>query len=95
MKARPKFDRNSPEYYGFGVGVMKQIKVCPQCGASEPAEQYVCSKCAARLPAQTLFQQYQRMHRQCPVCDTVLASGMKFCPHCGTKLDNEKGEERR
>jgi len=69
--------------------------VCLQCGASEPAERYVCSRCAARLPAQTLFQQYQRMHRQCPVCDTVLAAGMKFCPHCGTEQIQKLGMEEQ
>ena len=90
MKARTEFSINSPEYYGFGIGIMKQIKVCMHCGASEPAGRYICGECGARLPAQTLFQQYQRMHRQCPVCDTVLAEGMKFCPHCGVKLENEE-----
>lgn len=95
MKARTEFSINSPEYYGFGVGIMKQIKVCPHCGASEPAERHICGECGARLPAQTLFQQYQRMHRQCPVCDTVLAAGMNFCPHCGMKLENEEREGSR
>ena len=92
MSAKTEFDKNSPEYYGFGIGIMKRIKVCTQCGASEPSERYVCGECGARLPAQTLFQKYQRMHRQCPVCDTVLAAGMKFCPHCGEKLEKEMNE---
>ena len=92
MKANTQFDINSPEYYGFGVGVMKQIKVCSQCGASETSDRYSCSQCGARLPNHTLYQQYRRMHRQCAVCDTVLAPGMKFCPHCGVKLETEKSE---
>jgi len=94
MKAGMTFDECSPEYYGFGTGIMKQIKVCPQCGASEPAERYICGECGSKLPARTLFQQYQRMHSQCPVCDTVLTADMRFCPHCGVKLENKKrGEE--
>jgi len=32
MKAKMEFSINSPEHYGFGVGIMKQIKVCPHCG---------------------------------------------------------------
>ncbi len=92
MKALAEFDVCSPEYYGFGIGIMKRTKVCKCCGASEASNRYLCRKCGARLPAQTLFQQYQRMHRQCPVCDTVLSSGMKFCPHCGVKLEKEKSE---
>ena len=83
MKTASVFDAGSPEYYGFGVGIMKQIKVCPRCGTSEPSGKYICGQCGARLPAKTLFQQYQQMHRLCPRCDTVLAEGIKFCPHCG------------
>lgn len=90
MKDLTEFDAASPEYYGFGVGIMKQIKVCSRCGASESSEKYICGQCGARLPAKTLFQQYQKMHRQCPVCDTVLAEGMKFCPHCGMKQAKNK-----
>lgn len=85
MKTASVFDAGSPEYYGFGVGIMKQIKVCSRCGASESSERYICGQCGARLPAKTLFQRYQQMHRRCPVCDTVLAEGMKFCPHCGVE----------
>ena len=92
MKETSDYDVCSPEYYGFGVGVMKRIKVCQQCGASEPSDMYTCRECGARLPAWTLFQQYQKMHRQCPVCDTVLADGMKFCPHCGVRIEDEKRE---
>jgi len=93
MKAKTEFAVGSPEYYGYGVGIMKQTKVCLSCGKSEPAERYICGECGSRLPEQTLFQQYQRMHRQCTACDTVLAPGMKFCPHCGMKLENEKRGE--
>lgn len=89
-----EFDVCSPEYYGFGIGIMKQIKICKHCGATEESNRYVCGKCGARLPLKTLFQQYQQMHRHCPVCDTVLTAGMQFCPHCGVKLENKKrGEE--
>jgi len=90
MKAAVEYDVCSPEYYGFGVGIMKRIKVCPQCGASEAAEKNICGQCGAALPAQTLFQQYRRMHSLCPRCDTVLSDGMRFCPHCGMKLGLEK-----
>ena len=90
MKARPEFGADSPEYYGFGVGIMKKIRVCARCGASEPAERYICRQCGARLPDQTLFQRYQQLHRRCAVCDTVLTETMKFCPHCGVKLESEE-----
>ena len=38
MKETTAFDISSPEYYGFGVGIMKQIKVCTRCGASESSD---------------------------------------------------------
>ena len=87
MKALTEFRASRPEDYGFGVGIMKQLKVCTRCGASEPANRYVCGRCGTRLPDQTLFQKYQQMHKRCPVCDTVLARKMNFCPHCGTKQE--------
>ena len=93
MKTVSVFDAGSPEYYGFGVGIMKQIKVCFCCGASESSERYICGQCGARLPAKTLFQQYQQMHRRCSRCDTVLAEGMRFCPHCGLELMQKKRAE--
>jgi len=93
MKVQTEFRADSPEYYGFGVGIMKRIKVCARCGASEPSDRYICRQCGARLPGQTLFQKYQQMHRRCPVCDTVLAEKMKFCPHCGVKQESE-GEKQ-
>ena len=45
MKTQTEFDVCSPEYYGFGVGIMKKIKVCARCGASEPADRYICGQC--------------------------------------------------
>ena len=94
MKAQLEFDSNSPEYYGFGIGIMKMIKVCGQCGASEPSSRYVCSHCGARLTDGTLFQVYQRMHELCPVCHTVLTRRMKFCPHCGVqRIQNNLPED--
>ena len=94
MKETTAFDISSPEYYGFGVGIMKQIKVCTRCGESEPSDRYVCSRCGTRLPDQTLFQRYQQMHKRCPVCDTVLTEKMNFCPHCGMKLQKERENEK-
>ena len=36
MKETTAFDAYSPEYYGFGVGIMKQIKVCTKCTGNAP-----------------------------------------------------------
>jgi len=91
MKAQAEFVPVAPEQYGFGTEVMKRTKVCGQCGAAQHGSRYVCGECGAKLPAQTLFRLYQQMHILCPVCDTVLSSRMKFCPHCGLELGKEQG----
>ena len=83
MEKRRENQISDPDEYGFGVKVMKRTKVCGKCGSTEDARSYICSKCGKRLPVQTLFQIYQQRHRKCEVCDTVLASYMKYCPHCG------------
>ena len=90
MNESAEFDVRSPEYYGFGIGIMKRIKVCSRCGASEDADRSVCRKCGAGLPAATLFQHYQRMHKRCRACNTILTKKMKFCPHCGMNLKDER-----
>ncbi len=73
------------EQYGFGPQAMKKIKVCRKCFYTSPAGRYVCQNCGAALPLDTLYQLYQKQHKLCPICDTVLAPGMRFCPHCGTR----------
>lgn len=89
-----KAENCRPERFGFGVEVMKRIKVCGYCGMTESADRYICSRCGNRLPEKTLFHRYQQRHRLCPVCDTVLAQGMRFCPHCGAP-QNERTEDER
>jgi len=89
MKARTEFVPVPPEQYGFGVEVMKRTKVCRQCGAAQHVSRYACGRCGAKLPQQTLFHVYQQRHRLCPVCDTVLAPRMNYCPHCGAELREE------
>lgn len=87
MKDSRRASPADPGEYGFGTKVMKTIKVCGSCGNTEAAERYTCSKCGKRLPVQTLFQIYQKKHRVCSVCDTVLAAYMRYCPHCGTQIE--------
>ena len=87
MKPTDEAAFEESERYGFGPQVMKKIKVCRKCAQTNPAERYVCRSCGAALPIETLYRLYQRQHRLCPVCDTVLAEGMNFCPHCGEKQD--------
>lgn len=80
-----------PDEFGFGIKMMKKVKVCRHCGSMEPAGSYTCSRCGERLPVRTLFQIYQQMHGTCEVCDTVVSGYMNYCPHCGNAL---RGEEK-
>ena len=74
------------EEFGFGPNVMKQTKVCPQCGQVIKAAASYCFDCGAKLPAETLYDRYKQRHLCCPVCDTVLTSGVQYCPNCGTRI---------
>ena len=90
MEARIQVKRASPERYGFGVAMMKRIKICAHCGAMSPHTAIICSQCSEHLPCLTLYQTYQRKQLTCPICDTLLADYMRYCPHCGQQLP-EKG----
>ena len=74
------------ERYGFGTNIMRNIRVCPECGMPSTAADKNCRTCGARLPRETLFQQYKKRHRFCPRCDTVVAKSAQFCPECGTRI---------
>ena len=78
-----------PYDFGYGHRAMQEVKVCGHCGSTESEEKYICTQCGERLPAQTFFQIYQSKHKTCKLCDTVLASYMRFCPHCGTQTGNK------
>ena len=74
MRMKARSPNEDASRFGFGIDVMKETKVCKQCGAATVAEKHVCSHCGAKLPQESLFQFYQRMHRLCPLCDTVLSA---------------------
>lgn len=82
-----------PYEFGFGPRKMKETKICRQCGNMETADKYTCSKCGVRLPTQTVFQIYQKKHKTCEICDTVLAAYMRYCPHCGMKISDSENQE--
>lgn len=73
------------ETFGFGPYAMKKSRVCSGCGHITNTEEKECPICGTTLAGQTLYDQYKQMHSSCPVCDTVLTEGAKYCPHCGAK----------
>ena len=78
----------SMEHYGFGIEVMKRIKVCPRCGKTSPVDRQFCTECGHRLSEESLFEVYRQRHKVCPRCETVVADGSGYCPQCGEKLEN-------
>lgn len=89
MQKRQQIVLTDPYEYGYGPKAMKEVKVCRHCGSIESANKYTCSQCGERLPSQTIFQIYQKKHKTCRLCDTVVAQYMKYCPHCGTPIEEE------
>lgn len=75
------------KHYGFGPDVMKQIKVCPRCGAKAKSSQHFCIECGVELPAGTLYDAYKQSQRVCSVCNAVVSQNADYCPACGARLD--------
>ena len=78
--------QESMKPYGFGPAVMRGIRVCAECGMPAEASERKCRECGAKLPRETLFQQYKKRHRYCARCDYVVADDVRFCPECGTRI---------
>ena len=74
------------ERHGFGTGIMKNIRICQECGLPSTAADRRCRTCGGKLPRETLFQQYKKRHKCCPHCETVVAKDVQFCPQCGTRI---------
>jgi len=74
------------ERYGFGTNIMRNIRICAECGLPSAAKERNCRSCGGKLPRETLFQQYRKRHCFCFRCDTVVADNVRFCPECGTRI---------
>jgi len=72
----------------YATEVSKNVKVCPGCGETIPAEKKFCPSCGAKLPERTVAE-----GALCPNCGKQNSVGMKFCDECGTKLPAAIAEE--
>ncbi len=70
---------------GFGVEVMKTMKICTSCGYVANSSQQFCNECGAELPKESLYEMYAKRHRRCD-CGVVVADSMNYCPSCGKLL---------
>ena len=95
-KFRPSHDtdrQESMKHYGFGIEAMKRITLCPRCGAMSDVAYHYCQKCGHPLTEETLYHQYQKQHRCCPGCETVVADNALYCPNCGQELNTLQKED--
>ena len=82
--------RAAMKQYGFGTDAMKGIKVCSACGKVVPVKKHRCSECGAKLPIISLFQVYQSRHHSCPKCGLVVSDSARFCPDCGSAIQQKR-----
>lgn len=64
---------------------IRQLKVCPACGAENPSDASFCSKCSAQLP-ELPPKPAEPGARFCFNCGGKVAVTAQFCTKCGTKL---------
>lgn len=66
---------------------IKNINVCPVCGAEVPMTSNFCDKCGAPMKKDepVVEEEAPVVERVCVKCGTALESGAVFCPNCGEK----------
>ena len=66
---------------------IKNINVCPVCGAEVPTTSNFCDKCGAPMKKEepVVEEAAPVVERVCVKCGTTLESGAVFCPNCGEK----------
>ena len=77
---------------------LKNIKLCPNCGAEMEEGTLFCAKCGTKVeePAPTEPAEEEKPdYKLCPTCGSKLTLEAAFCPSCGTKQEvaEEKKEE--
>lgn len=63
---------------------IRQLKVCPACGAENPSDASFCSKCSAALP-ELPPRPVEPGTRFCASCGAKIAETAQFCTKCGAK----------
>lgn len=68
------------------INALKGMIMCPNCGASVPAEDTFCTNCGTRLPGQPQQDDGDLDLRQCPFCGARIEEDARFCSECGGKV---------
>ena len=67
---------------------IRQIRVCPVCGAENPPDARFCCSCSSALPELAPPPApAPAMGRVCPACGSLVGDTAMFCTSCGTRLE--------
>lgn len=75
------------------IRILKQIEVCPKCGAELKKDANFCNECGTRIEKKPAVEVGMKT---CPKCGTALKGMEKFCMTCGADLSamqNESSEK--
>ncbi len=83
------FARLQSSMESFAARAAENMKTCPGCGETLPADKKFCPSCGSKLPDTTIAED-----AICPSCGAQNKPGTKFCAECGTKLPTAVREEQ-
>lgn len=75
---------------------LKNIRVCPNCGAEISEGTLYCSHCGTRISTaepEEPIEDEKPDYKVCPTCGSKLTLEAAFCPSCGTKQDMIDGNQ--
>lgn len=65
--------------------VLRDERICPECGASAPANAEYCQSCGTQMPSVGAGGQ------SCPECGNAVSADANYCNECGTELTTSAG----
>ena len=71
------------------INQLKNISICPECGAEVERGKNFCGKCGKPMPTidDILSEAEATQVRKCSQCGTELAESAAFCTSCGNKVE--------
>lgn len=68
------------------INDIKNINICPNCGAEVSRDSRFCDKCGTEIVRKT-SEDTGKPAKVCPNCGQPLEDGALFCGNCGTRQD--------
>ena len=71
------------------IQAIKNINVCPNCGAEVSRSSNFCDKCGTPMNRSVVTEEpVANPPRTCPSCGEQVEEGALFCTNCGAKLSD-------